>query len=284
MRDQGNIALAVAVLLAWTPVVVALFRVLGRRNGTLVAVIGGYLLLPPIIVSLPGRFHGVIFGKQGAIGLALAVAMLVWDAKTLSKFRPRPLDVPALAIMVWAVFVTLFGQYVEWDVAAAVLSQRVWWLVPYLAARLYFGDAEGARRIGVGVVVASLGLVPAVGFESLLGPSWFLRTLIYRLPSQGAMRLGGWRPEVFCNHGIELSSWLALAGVVALWLWLGRAWRPRWGPAWWPSFLLILATAVTRDVYGYLDLLLGTVVVTLTLVLRTRAAIIALAMMAPILI
>ena len=41
-----NQILATAVFLAWSPVVVVLFKLLGRRTGTLAAVVGGYLFLP----------------------------------------------------------------------------------------------------------------------------------------------------------------------------------------------------------------------------------------------
>ena len=282
MQALGNVPLAVAVLLAWTPIVVVLFRVLGRRRGTLVAVIGGYLLLPPTVVSLPGRFHDFLFDKQAAIGLALGVSMLAWDARTLLRFRPRPIDVPVLAFVAWAAAASVFGQYVEWEVATLILGRRVWWLAPYLAGRLYFGDVDGARRIAVGIVVASLGLVPVVVFESVLGPTWYLRTLIYGIPTQEITRLGGWRPEAFFDHGIEFSCWLALAAVMALWLWLGRVWSPRWGPSWGPGLLLVLATAATRSIYGYLDLAAGILALALTLGLRTRAAILALTLMAPL--
>ena len=282
MQALGNVPLAVAVLLAWTPLVVVLFRVLGRRRGTLFAVIGGYLSLPPTVVYLPGRLHIFLFDKQAAIGLALGVSMLIWDARTLFRFRPRPIDVPVLALMAWAAAASVLGQYVEWEVATLILGRRVWWLAPYLAGRLYFGDVDGARRIAVGVVVASLGLVPVVVFESVMGPTWYLRTLIYQIPMQEVTRLGGWRPEAFFDHGIELSCWLALAAVMALWLWLGRVWSPRWGPPWGPALLLVLATAATRSIYGYLDLSVGILVLALTLGLRTRAAILALALMAPL--
>jgi len=103
MQGQGNVALGLALLLAWTPVVLVVFRVFGRRNGTIFAVIGGYLLLPPTFLTFQGWSHPQYFGKKGAIGLALIVAMLVWDARRLFRFRPHPLDAPALGMVIWAV-------------------------------------------------------------------------------------------------------------------------------------------------------------------------------------
>ena len=86
--------MAVSVLLGWSLVVPTVFRLLGRRNGTLIAVIGGLLWLPPGFTTLPIGPVLLRFDKQGAIGLALLIAMLVWDRRALLSFRPRPLDAP----------------------------------------------------------------------------------------------------------------------------------------------------------------------------------------------
>ena len=284
MANQGNMALGLALLLAWTPVVAVLFRVIGKRNATLVAVIGGYLLLPPTMIRYPLGLHTREFGKIGAIGLALGVAMVVWDWRRLIRFRPHPLDVPALGMFAWGLLEALVGEYHEYEMGSSILGQRLWWLSPYMAARLYFADTEGARRIAVAVVVASLGLFPVVLFETSMGPSWYLRTLCYRLPAHDGMteRLGRWRPEAFFSHGIEMGSWLGIATVMAFWLWRGRVWRPAWGPAWGPSLVLAVTTVMTVTVYGYINLALGLAVVAITLGLRTRTAIVALALLTPL--
>jgi hypothetical protein len=276
--------LAIAVLLGWSLVVPLAFRVLGRRNGTLFAVIGGYLWLPPVVASLPLGFASLRFDKQAAIGLALLIAIVVWDRRAFWAFRPKPLDAPMLIFAASMALVVTAGQYVTWDVADGIAWGRLWWLVPYIAARLYFGEGDGARRIGVGVVLGGLTYIPVVAYESLMGPSWYLRNRIYGLSVLEGManRLGGWRPEGFLNHGIELSCWMALSAVIALWLWLGREWRPRWGPAWGPSLLLVLGTIATRGVYGYINLAVGALAVAVTTSLRTRAALIALALLVPL--
>lgn len=281
---HGNIGLAVAVLLGWSLAVPIAFRALGRRNGTLIAVIGGSLWLPPAYATLPLGLVTLRFEKQAAIGLALLIAMLVWDRRAVFAFRPKPLDAPMLIFVGGMALTAIAGQYRAWDVADGIAWARLWWLVPYLAARLYLGDPDGARRIAAGIVLGGLSYLPVIAYESVMGPTWYLRTRIYGLPSTPGMveRLGGWRPEGFLNHGIELACWMALAAVLALWLWLGRGWRPRWGPAWGPSLLLVLGTLATRGVYGYINLAIGALAVVLTTRLRTRAALTTLALLVPL--
>ena len=277
-----NQILATAVFLAWSPVVVVLFKLLGRRTGTLAAVVGGYLFLPRTWIRPPGLLHFLYFEKQAAIGLAIALAMLVWDWRLLLRFRPKAWDIPVLTFTGWAAVVVFAGQFVDWDVADLILQRRLWWIFPYLAGRLYFTDTEGAGAISLSIVVATLLLVPLVALEAMVGPAASPMALIYGTPSGMVTRLGGWRPEVFFDHGIELSCWMALAAVTALWLWLGGAWKPQRGPACWPTFVLVPATLITRGVYGYVDLAAGAAATLVTLAFRTRAAIVVLALSAPL--
>src|SRR5947199_128189 len=83
----------------------------------------------------------------------------------------------------------------------------------------------GPRRLSIAVVVAGLLSIPICVFEAALGPKWYLNGLVYGIAAheQVAQRLGGWRPEGFLNHGLELATWMALATVLAFWLWLCRA-------------------------------------------------------------
>lgn len=278
---QRNLVLINFALLVWTPIVVVLFRKLGRRNGTLFAVIGGSLLLPP--TGLPDSWILSLFlNKNAAIGLALLTAILVWDHQSLLRFRPSWWDLPILVFSALMWLVAIAGQFVAWDIGGLVVSSRVWFPVLYLAGRLYFGNVDGARRICAGLVIGTLLFVPVVVFETVMGPAWYLRTRIYAiLPHAGMIeRLGGWRPEGFFDSGLELASWMALAATTAVWLWLGRWWKPRWGPDWGPSLVLVLATLATRGLYGYINLAVGLLVVVLTIAFRTRAVLVTLALVA----
>jgi len=280
---RGNPWAVIAAFLLWSPVVVAVFRVYGRRAGTLVAVVGGNLLLPGE-AFYPAAGFPLRATKELAAGLALALGVLSRDGLSALRFRPRWVDLPAV---VYAAFplcgLASGGPGVAGDAADMVLQRVAGVLIPYAAARRYLGDAEGARRVAVAVVLATLAYVPVCAWETLLGPRWYLAGLCYGTPAREGMvqRLGGWRPEGFFTDGILLAEWMALGAVMACWLWAGRLWRPRRGPAWWPPLVLVLASVACRGVYGYITLGVGLAATLLTIGLRTRWALAALSAATP---
>ncbi|MFO0953215.1 MAG: hypothetical protein U0835_19080 [Isosphaeraceae bacterium] len=211
---------------------VVLFRLIGRRNGTLAAVVVGGLFLPQNRVSIAAPWQTFYFERQAAIGLALAVAMLVWDARALARFRPKLWDAPFLAFTAWVALVGVAGQYVRFESAELYCQRQAWWLFPYLAGRLYFGGGNGGRgggdwagRLLWWVVGATVCLVPVVALEAAFGPSWSLAIRLYGLPS-GMQQRRGWRPEAFFDHGLEpRSGWPASVSA------RGSSWAARGGAA-----------------------------------------------------
>ncbi len=105
--------------------------------------------------------------------------------------------------------------------------------------------------------------VPLCIFEAVMGPRWYLAGLLYGQSPHMRMinRLGGYRPEVFLTQGIEVSTWMAMATVLAVWLAFCReGWSPwspkvpRWAPA---VVLLARPRGCAVSVYGYIDLAVG---------------------------
>lgn len=280
---QPNTGLINALLLAWTPVVVVLFLRLDRRLATLIAVVGGTLLLPNRWFTLSSAIpYG--FTQQDAIGLALGLGMLARERGALFRSRPRRVDFLVLAYTVFPIVSRLSsGLTPPWDTVEIVAHRGFGLLVPYAAARRYLGDVEGARKIGIAIAVATLAYVPVCVFETVMGPNWYLGGLIYGVPYGGGMvnRLGGWRPEGFFFNGLTLASWMAMAAVAAVWLWLSGSWSPRRGPSWWPALVLVATSIACRGVYGYINLALGIGTALLTRWLRTRWILVGLALVAP---
>lgn len=274
----------VAAYLAWVPLTVFFCWRFGARRGVLIGWVAGHILLPSTVHLQPPLKIFSSLSKLDAIGAGIGLGVLCMDFKTLRRFRLHWLDLPVLAYLGFPLTgIAIGGPIVYWDVADFIARRFVEFVIPYVAGRLYFSDAEGAARIASAFVVGSLLMVPVCAFEAIMGPPWYLGPVVYVLSYKVVTvnRLGGWRPETLMMNGGDVATWMALGAVLSLWLWLGRSWKPRWGPAWWPPLVLILTEIAVRGVFGYITLVLGLIAAVLTQTLRTRWVIVALALVAP---
>ena len=89
-------------LVAWFPVVLALFALLPPRRAVLVSYIAGWLFLPVGAIVLP-----IIpdYTKHAAIAIPTLIASLLFDGRTWSRVRPKWVDLPMAAFCL-APFVT----------------------------------------------------------------------------------------------------------------------------------------------------------------------------------
>jgi hypothetical protein len=269
--------------LTWLVIIPLLFRTLGPHRAALIAVFGGFLFLPTTDPRLEVGPWTIVVSKLITTGLAPLLGVLLFDRRTLLRARPGWPDLPIAAFVAWPLIGVGIRGLSSLDES---LHQSWWnltvWGVPYLLGRLYFGDAEGTRRIADALVKAGLAYVPICVFETMMGPRWYLLNVFYGVPTSGAFRLGGWRPDGFLSHGLELAAWMALSTVVAFWPWLcrdgGRPWRL---PAGVPALILLPTALACRSVYGYLVLGTGLLATLLTQALRTRLVLVALLLISP---
>ena len=273
-----NSALIEAVLLAWPPIVLILFRAIGPRRAVLVGLLVGLLFLPPGQVKLgpPGFTFPV--DKWNVTGLALLLGVLVFDRRSLLRTRPLWFDLPMAAYYLAPLIGLATGVPGSGvDILDAMIGRGLGWIVPYAMGRIYFGQDDGPATIAVALTIGGLSYIPVCVYEEFAGPPRYLAGLIYGIPySEGVVdRLGGWRPEGFLG-GLAVAAWMAMTTVMATWLWLG-GWRlGRW-PGWLPALALLAASLSCRGVYGYILLAIGITSALLTRWLRTRAILVALA-------
>ncbi len=274
-----NSALIEAVLLAWPPVVLILFRAVGPRRAVLVGLLGGLLFLPPgrAMLGPPGFAFPV--DKWNVTGLALLLGVLIFDRRSLLRARPRWLDLPMAAYYLAPLIGLATGvPGSAADILDLMIGRGLGWVVPYIMGRIYFAQGDGPATIVVALTFAGLAYVPVCVYEEIVGPAGYLAGLIYGIPySEGQVdRLGGWRPEGFLGSGLVLAAWMATTAVMATWLWLG-GWRPGKWPGWLPAAALVAASLSCRGVYGYILLAIGLGSALLTRWFRTRAVLVALA-------
>ena len=230
----GN-AIAYMMLYLWPLVTWLLYTRLGPMRALIWAILGGYMLLPPLTaIDLPMVPD---FDKSSIPNLAAAAAVVfllkerfsIWPASTLGR---------ALIILyVLSPFATVLGNddpiFFEraslpamriYDSVAAVAGQFIV-LLPFFLARKYLATPEAQRILLGALVVAGLIYSVPMLFEARMSPQ--LNLMLYGFFQHDfsqAIRFGGFRPFVFMPHGL----WVAFFALMCL---LASVTLLRLGPA-----------------------------------------------------
>jgi hypothetical protein len=225
-------ALTPYLVVVWVVVMVGVFPSFHPRRSVLLAVLGGALFLPELRDELAlGPFH---FSKGQAISYAALLGALLYDSERLLSGRPRWVDVPMVLWCLCPLPSVLTndpppdGSPPLRDALSQTWTQVVTFGIPYLLGRVYFSDPESLRELALGVVIAALVYSPLCVFESRMSPQ--LHRMVYGYMQHEfaqTIRLGGYRPMVFMQHGLALGLFISSAALVATWMWWAGGLSPR---------------------------------------------------------
>lgn len=157
------------------------------------------------------------YTKVSALGLAAVIALYVKDPKILKTFHFHAVDIPMICWCVAPFFSSVTNGLGAWDGTSAILQQVFEWGVPYFVGRLYFGELEAMKILGIGMFLGALVLAPLALFEIIMSPQ--LHIMLYGwYPHDFSQtkRGGGYRPSIFMHHGLELAIWM-MAGLFLGW-------------------------------------------------------------------
>lgn len=248
--------LAIFILFAWPFIMLILGMVIPVRRVVLIAIIGGNLFLPPTGIVLSGLPN---YTKLLAAGIGALLPAFIFASSDLFKFRPKLLDLFFIGFLVAPGISSLLNGLGPYDALAVTVNRFLEWGVAYWIGRTLFTDLPSLRDLCVAVVVSAMAYAPLCLFEIVMSPQ--LCKIVYGFfpeSSQWVMtkRMGGWRPQVFMQHGLALAAWMATAALVAWILWRSRAIRNIWGiPISWIAIGLVILTIMLRSTGAALLLL-----------------------------
>jgi hypothetical protein len=208
-------------LFGWPVVVAFLFRALPPRRALIVSYLGAILFLPVYHYKIPGI---VDYGKIACTSVGVVLGALLFDQATLFRFRPKWLDLPMIVWILCPIGSSMSNDLGIYDGISESFGVLSTWGIPYFMGRIYLSDARGLKEVAMALVVGGLIYVPLCVFESRMSP--MLHMLVYGFHQQSwieTIRLGGWRPTVFMDHGLEVSLWLAFSTLSAFTLWITGA-------------------------------------------------------------
>jgi hypothetical protein len=279
------------VLGVWVVLAIGLFS--RRPTASTVVLLGvlGVLILPevhllprvadaPAALSLPG----FKLTKPNAISYGLLFGSLLADFRRWQAFRPRWFDLPVVAWCLAPLAASLANDLGAYDGVSQSLSQIATWGIPYLIGRLYLSSAAGLRLLLTGMALGGLFYVPLCLFEMRMSPQ--LHRIVYGFHQHEflqALRLGGYRPMVFMQHGLALGMWMVTATLALAWLYWSKSLTrltllPGSAPvgAALPLAALGVTTVLCRSTGAMVLGAVGAAVLWLTPLLRTRLLVVAL--------
>ncbi|ADH86466.1 hypothetical protein [Desulfurivibrio alkaliphilus] len=244
------------MLFGWVPFTVMLFFTLKPHRAVLVAVIGGWLLLPATGYSWEGIPP---YNKNVAISMGLILGGWLSGQYFKANFKWRIYDLPMVLWCLAPIPTSLTNQLGLYDGLSGFYSQIMTWGIPYLAGRIYFKNNETLRDLCLAVVIGGFVYAILALYEIRMSPQ--LSNMVYGFFPHSFLqhfRYDGFRPIVFMQHGLMVSLWIALSATVAFWLWRSRAVERLGGiPMAFIVAVLVITTILCKSANAWVALALG---------------------------
>ncbi|MBV8487075.1 MAG: bacterial transcriptional activator domain-containing protein [Planctomycetaceae bacterium] len=266
-------------LLGWIPLTVGLFLVLPARRAAVVSIIGAWLLLPPAILQMSGLPD---YDKLSAATLGILLATLIFEPHRILDFRLQWFDLPMVFWCIIPLISSLDNKLGVYDGLAGVFVCIVRWGLPYLVGRLYLGERDGLRDLGVASVIGGIAYIIPIMIELRLSP--VLKGWVYGMYQWEGTRFGSYRPWVFLTTGLELGMWMAAVSLLAVWMWksglLHRIGAVPVGSIFVP--MLLVTNILTKASGALVLLIIGLAALWLSTRLRSRFFLFAMVLVSPL--
>ncbi|XAL98721.1 hypothetical protein OT109_14170 [Phycisphaeraceae bacterium D3-23] len=274
-------------LLGWPVVALVLFTWLPARRAAIASYLGAWMFLPQmspfIYENLPE------YDKAAASALGVLLGTVIFSPGTFFKFKPSWFDLPMLLWLIVPLFSAIANDVGGSMTKSAyggmtmIITQTMIWGVPYYMGRCYFQDFGALRDLAMGVFIAGLVYAPLCLLEVRFAPR--LHLWVYGSHAHSfvqTIRLGGFRPTVFMQHGLMVGLFMASSTVVGFWLWLSGARKVMWGLPMSSLVGFMIVTTLFCKSAGALVLMvvaMGTLLV--LYYMNSRVAVVALILIAP---
>lgn len=260
---SGN-ALSYLMLAIWPLVAWSLWLRLDAARALIWTVLGGYLLLPPLVAfNLPLVPD---LNKVSIPNLAALACVLFLLRDKLSFLPDSWLGRGLIGLFILSPFATVLTnpdplrfQVAEiqgmrlYDSVAYVANQAII-LLPFFLARRYLASAEALRAMLVALVLAGVAYSVPMLIEMRLSPQ--MNVWVYGFFQHDffqTIRFGGYRPVVFLQHGLWVAFFALMCAVAAAVLFrhAPAEQRPKWLVVWgYLTVMLILCKSAGPVIYA----------------------------------
>jgi len=270
-------ALVPIAFAAAIPFSLVAFLLLPAARAVLLIYIGCWLFLPVATFEVSGLPD---IDKSFITAVSVLFGVMLTDANSLLRLRPRAHDAPMIAWCFCAIATSLYNGLGLYDGISDSLGRVMTWGVPYAMGRIYFGTRPGMELLARAIVIGGVIYAPLCLWEVRMSPQ--LHNEVYGYyPHDGgfvqAMRGGGFRPVVFMTHGLMVGFWMSMSALVAVVLWRQSGER-RLGPLpmWAVATGLVVTSVLCKSSAAMAMLFGGLAALAAVDLLRTRAPLFAL--------
>ena len=243
-------------MFGWIPLTIYLFNKFPASQAVIIGFIAAWLFLPQAEFPLPGLPD---YTKISATCYGILLASFLFDYGRFNRFQFSILDIP---IVIWCIcpfFSSITNDLGLYDGLTAVVSQTMTWGIPYFLGRVYLNNLSGLRNLSLGIFLGGLIYIPLCLFEVRMSPQ--LHRMIYGYHAHSfaqTIRMGGFRPTVFMQHGLEVGMWMMAASLIGIWLWKTNCVKQVYGISMsWVILALVVTFLAVKSFGAYLLLLLG---------------------------
>lgn len=268
MSPQAQLA-----LIAWLPIVFQIFNRYKPRTAVMVSFLGGLMFLPQAWNS--GFSLPIIPDYRGmaATCYAILLAMAVYDSERFSSLTVGWTDIPMVVWCFSGFLSSMSNGLGAYDGFNESISTIMIWGLPYFLGRLYFNNLDTLKELAIGILKGVLIYVPLCIWEGRMSPNLHLMVYGYWAHPSGllqAIRYGGYRPNVFMQHGLMVGLWVMTGTLIGIWLWQAGVVKEVWGKPMKTLVWVMLFTVVwNRSTGAYGLMLLGLFILFVAKYLRT---------------
>ena len=167
-----------------------------------------------IPTALPGNH---LINKSWIAALTASFGALLFDYKSMRRFRPAIVDLPMIGWCMWPLIQSFFLSAGPSACVSTLYLTGVWGL-PWLLGRIYFDDTQSRLALFDCITGLSLLLLPIAVTEALGGMriyEWLYGA--HPFADIGAERYAGYRPLAMFEDGNQYGLWMACMAVIAVW-------------------------------------------------------------------
>lgn len=198
------------ILVVW-----GLYSIFPARKAMLASMLAGSMFLP----NVGGWKLPILrnYDKFTAISFCVFLTMMIVDFKRVSKYRFSYIDLPMILWCICPFFSSVTNDLGVKDGFAEIMTQVIYWGLPYFIGRVYFTEPKDLLDILMALFIGGLILAPFCLVEIFHGPLFHAKIYGY-FPHNywEQIRFGGWRPTVFFMHGLWLGWFMSMATFAGL--------------------------------------------------------------------